>query len=130
MYAINALLPSSKIKKWENRCHPDENGGFEFGTWYLYKWAPETIVNQFIDIQNVDNKGYTIHHPFTKNDCKIMLEFLSTWKKEKKNGRINYVSPLYEYDNDCFKTNFTVYGFKKFKQVFSNMNDLPVYYSM
>lgn len=113
MKLVQALIPSSKIVDGseDNKVttDPGEHGGIEFGTWFMsqYPWD-RAGVNIKYNVRNVRECGLGVQicHKFSADECKTISEWL-----KNEGGKIYRKRSLLILIN-----------------IFSNENDLPVYY--
>jgi len=106
--------------------NPDENGGFGLDTWdneiikILLSVIPE---NERYNMKKgiLGGRGISIYHRFTKEHCERILEKLSTFKEKRiKKKNAFFISESYG----------GIYSewFQRLIDLFSDFNDLPVYY--
>lgn len=107
--------------------NPDENGGFYLDTWdnmtirILFSAIPK---NERYNVRKVSEcgTGVRICHKFTVEHCKKILEKLSTIEeKETEDGKAFFIDD--NFDGRIFSE-----AFKDLIGIFSDFDDLPVYY--
>lgn len=138
MKLTQALLPDSKVKDGpdnEITSSPDDNGGFEFGTWtFAHPW---NFLGKFEYNERLIGEcsfGVQRCHKFTPEQCQKIIEHLKTYKrveevtKTTEDGiddeteiKVDYVSPT---DDD----NHLEEWYNRLIELFSNIDDPPVYY--
>jgi hypothetical protein len=132
------LLPASKVQDGPDNSvtsRPDENGGFEFGTWGIKKpWECLGKLEMNIRPAGECSFGVQCCHKFTPEQCQKIVEHLKTYERVeeitevKQNGavvknevKVGYVSPTKD-DNHLEE------WYNRLIELFSNTEDPPVYY--
>ena len=125
MKTVQALGKSSLVKDGSKdndiTSNPDENGGFELGTWEfsIIKYLLDGIENKY-NVRPIDkcSFGVQISHRFTKEECENIVSRLKRDKKLQA-GKSFKISETLSLTEEGY---FVLIG------IFSNHNDLPVYY--
>lgn len=138
MKLTKALGKSSLIKdsptNYTEASYPDENGGFGLGTWDIYtmkvfyKDIPEEEQDNEAgeDYYPVGGEGVQIYHRFTKEQCENILEHLKSLEIKE----IDYEGKKVEVAlnlSECYEALF-IEWYQRLIDLFSDFNDLPVYY--
>ena len=101
--------------------NPDENGGFELGTWGfpIIKYLLDGVENKY-NVRPIDecSFGVQISHRFTKEECENIVSRLKRDKKLQAGKSFKFSGTL----------SLTEEGYFVLIGIFSNHNDLPVYY--
>ena len=130
MKLTQGLLPSSSgiddnifNEDWS---HPDDQDGYEFGTWDLYhnNYFTELLgeIKKDVKTKEIPGSAY-IWHKFTEEERKIIhTSLLNDWEKKEKRGKIGMFCK--------FDKEWGIYPqyHQRLIELFSKTDDLPVWY--
>lgn len=130
MKLTQGILPSSKFKEGPDNpitSNPDAHEGFEIGTWDTLPMA--------LNFPYQKGAGYDVvaMHYFSKEDCQRMIQILDQCEAEPhifnekgEEGILLHTKPLPIGMYEGYP--ISLEWFKRLHQLFSNTEDLPVYY--